>query len=384
MFDERCALLTESVEYSRQSAQRAVESLGRIAKFVALHSGGDSEFVHLEVAAAHRWTVSFAQSQIALAVALTTRLPRTFDAFRAGTIDQYKAQRIMHATTVLTDELAGRVEAEIAEQAGELNARQLNDRLRRAVTRADPTSAAARAAAKTAERRVRHDNLEDGVGLLEIQGDVERTRLAYGRVRAIAKQIKAAADGDGRTLDQITCDVALDCLAGKGFEHAKIQVRLTLPATTALGADDKPGHLAGYGWLPAQRALELAAHHDATWQRVLTDPETGHAIDVGRTNYSPPAALRDHIAALYPTCTAPGCLTPVNQCDLDHLVPFPWGGTDSDNIGPACRPHHRVKTLGGWRVQKLSNGRGLLWTTRHGFQFTHEPEPIADPEPAPF
>ncbi|MPZ82319.1 MAG: hypothetical protein GEV28_18735 [Actinophytocola sp.] len=43
--------------------------------------------------------------------------------------------------------------------------------------------------------------------------------------------------------------MASDCLAGKGFEHAKIQVRLTLPATTASGVDDKPGHLAGYGWL---------------------------------------------------------------------------------------------------------------------------------------
>jgi len=30
------------------------------------------------------------------------------------------------------------------------------------------------------------------------------------------------------------------------------------------------------------------------------------------------------------------------------------------------------------------NGRDLTWVTRHGFRVAHEPEPIADPEPAPF
>jgi len=173
-------------------------------------------------------------------------------------------------------------------------------------------------------------------------------------------------------------------LAGKGFENAKVQVRLTLPATTVLGVDTKPGFLAGYGWLPAQRALKLAAQRDAVWQRVLTDPLTGHAVDAGRRKYRPPAALRDHLEASYPTCTGPGCVKPAQECDLDHLTPFPWGPTDQENVRPACRPHHRAKSLGGWRVEKSPNGRDLTWVTKHGFRITHEPEPIADPEPAPF
>jgi hypothetical protein len=326
--------------------------------------------------------VSFAQSRIGLAVALTTRLPATFMAMRAGVVDEFKARRIMEATEVLSDEVCARVEAELAAQAGELNMRQLSDRLRRAVARADPAAAAARAAARSEARRVMHENLDDGAGVLTIMGDVERTHLAHQRVRALAQQIKSA--GDGRTVDQICADVALDCLAGKGFDNAKVHVRLTLPATTVLGVDTKPGFLAGYGWLPAQRALELAAHQNAVWQRVLTDPLTGHAVDVGRRKYSPPAALRDHIEASYPTCTGPGCVKPAHLCDLDHVTAFPQGGTDQGNVRPACRPHHRAKTLGGWRVEKARDGRGLTWVTRHGFRVTHDPEPIADPEPAPF
>jgi hypothetical protein len=169
-------------------------------------------------------------------------------------------------------------------------------------------------------------------------------------------------------------------LAGKEFQQAKVQVWLTIPATTALGVDDKPGHLAGYGWLPAQRALELAAQQDATWQRVLTDPATGQVVDVGRNKYRPPAALRDHLRVAYPTCTGPGCRQPAHRCDLDHLVPFPAGPTTSGNVRPLCRPHHNEKTHGGWRAEISRDGASLTWITKHGYRFPYEPEPIADPE----
>jgi hypothetical protein len=205
----------------------------------------------------------------------------------------------------------------------------------------DPGGAAARAEAKRASRHVRHDTLDDGAGLLTVPGDVERTQVAYDRVTAIARRFKTA--GDDRTMDQLRADVALDCLAGKGFEQAKVHVWLTIPATTALGLDHQPGHLAGYGWLPAQRALELAAQEDATWQRVLTDPATGQVLDVGRHTYRPPAALRDHLRVAFPTCTGPGCRQPAHRCDLDHLVPFPAGPTTSGNVRPLCRSHHNEK-----------------------------------------
>ncbi len=166
----------------------------------------------MEVAAAFKWTVSFARKRIGLAVALTTRLPATFKALRAGEIDEYKARQIAEATEVLSDEDVARVEAAIAAQAGGLNPRQLSDRLRRAVNLADPAAAAARAAAKTAARQVIHEHLDDGAGLFTVMGDVERTQLAHDRVRALARQIKTA--GDDRTLDQICCRCGVGLLGG--------------------------------------------------------------------------------------------------------------------------------------------------------------------------
>jgi hypothetical protein len=335
-------VLGRRLERARRISRETAELLVEIAEFVA---AGSDEFARLEVAAAFGWSVSYAQSRIALAVALTTRFPATLAVLRAGEIQEFAARRTVEAVEVLSDAEVARVEAAIAAQAAGLSGRQLSYRLRRAVLAADPGAAVRRAAAQSAARRVSSEHLEDGAAVLSFHGDVERVDLARDRVRAIARQIKSA--GDDRTLDQIMADVGLDCLASKGFENAKVHVYLTLPASTVLGAGDKPGYLAGYGWLPAQRALVLAAQEDAMWQRVLTDPLTGHAVDVGRRRYSPPAALRDHVRAVYPTCTGPGCVRPAHLCDLDHVTAFPAGATDRVNVRPACRSHHRVKTHGG-------------------------------------
>jgi hypothetical protein len=372
--------LDDFVAVLHLEAELASKKLVFLARYTALEEDGfdsEGEYSSWEIAAVTRLAPRFVRGRIELAHTLTTRLPATLAALRAGTIDEYKAGRVATATEVLSDELATQVEDRVLPRAGECDATTLNSRLRYAVARVDPDGAAARAEGKRASRQVRHDTLDDGAGLLTIQGDVERTQLAHNRLTAIARHHKTA--GDTRTMDQLRTDIALDCLAGKNFEQAKVHVYLTLPATTALGVDTEPGHLAGYGWLPAQRALELAAQEDATWQRVLADPATGQVLDVGRHKYRPPAALRDHLRVAHPTCTGPGCRQPAHRCDLDHLTPFPAGPTTSGNLRPLCRSHHNEKTHGGWRAD-ISRDGSLTWVTKHGYRFLYEPEPIADPE----
>jgi hypothetical protein len=380
MFDRRRDVLDRFLASRRRSALEDAVQLELLAEFAALDRDEVDpvgEFTPREVAAVAHVSDRFAQSWLSLAETVTARLAGTLAALKSGEIDLYRTRRIAEATDVLSDEAAACVEAELMPRVGEWSPRQLGYQLRKAVDRADPAAADARVVARRESRGVTHVDLDDGAGLLQVQGDVERTHLAYERVRTIARKLKTA--GDARTLDQISADVALDCLAGKEFEHAKVNVWLTLPATTALGVDDKPAYLAGYGRLSAQRALVLAAQHDATWRRVLTDPATGQVLDVGRRTYRPPAALRDHVLARYPTCTAPGCHRPAHRCDGDHIVAFPQGPTSQENVHPLCRPHHRLKTHGGWRVTRTADGC-LIWTTKHGYTFKHEPEPIAEPE----
>jgi len=161
----------------------------------------------------------------------------------------------------------------VLDVANTRTAHQLTYALKKAVLTVNREAAEQRRQERVKTRRVDHYPVDDGGGVLAIHGPIERTQIASERIDAIARSLKAAGGAEGRTMDQIRADVALDLLAGKDFDHAKVHVWLTLPATTALGLDDNPGYLAGYGDVTAQQALELAGHQDATWQRVLVRHE---------------------------------------------------------------------------------------------------------------
>jgi hypothetical protein len=127
------------------------------------------------------------------------------------------------------------------------------------------------------------------------------------------------------------------------------------------------------------RSCSVRAGQRVVHEHRLT-PATGRVVDVGRRRYRPPAALADQVKATVRTCTAPGCIRPAHVCDLDHVRPFPVGPTSADNLGPACRHHHNLKTEGGWTVEQ-ADPNTYVWTGPSGFRFTYVAEPIADPEP---
>jgi Domain of unknown function (DUF222) len=183
--------------------------------------------------------------------------------------------------------------------------------------------------------------------------------------------------------------------------HVHVQVRVTVPLDVLTGHSEHPAELAGYGPIPASTARELAADPDSTWYRLVTDPLTGALLDHGTTRYRPPTALRDHVIARHQTCQFPGCRTPAHRCDLDHNTPYDpdagAGPTNAANLGPKCRPHHRLKGLPGWEVHQHPDGT-IVWHTPSGHTYTVEPPPLGplraptpppapptdDDEPAPF
>jgi len=246
--------LAEARGFRGVIAQAEAQELAALARYLGADTTIDDARV-LEVAAVFTISENAARTRLELAVALTTRLPRTWKALRDGHIDGYKARAIAEATELLTAEQAGTVETRVLPKAAEQAPARLREALRRAVLKVDAAAAEQRRQDKLARREVREYPTGDGCCALEIHGDAIRTQAAYQRIRAIAKQLPA----DGRTLDQRCSDVALDLLAGKDFDQVQVHVQLTLPATTALGVDNQPGYVAGYGDVTAQAALELAA-----------------------------------------------------------------------------------------------------------------------------
>jgi hypothetical protein len=94
--------------------------------------------------------------------------------------------------------------------------------------------------------------------------------------------------------------------------------------------------------------------------------------------------LLRHTHCVFRWCNRPATA----RTDLDHVVPYddtgPPGQTSTENLAPACRPHHRIKTFGGWRCVRMPDGV-YEWVSPLGQRFRVDhagTRPLAAPEDA--
>jgi hypothetical protein len=154
------------------------------------------------------------------------------------------------------------------------------------------------------------------------------------------------------------------------------------------GQDPGHAHLSGHpGHHPAHRPIDHHGHHDAGGGESLTDrlrlaaallpPVLGGApsqpLDVGRTSRVVSPAQRLALAVRDGGCVFPTCDRPLAWCEAHHLVHWLDGGpTDLANLALLCRAHHRAVHEGGWRLQRLPDGR-LTATPPHRQHRRHSP-----------
>src|SRR5690349_1547576 len=99
----------------------AVEVLDALAyheKQIAYHQ---AQLLHVladyAIAAAMKWTSRWTSDQVAMALEMVTRLPRTMDALEKGEIDFYKARVLYDKTMPLSADHAAEVEARVLVKA---------------------------------------------------------------------------------------------------------------------------------------------------------------------------------------------------------------------------------------------------------------------------
>ena len=327
-----------------------------------------------------------ADHQVGLAEQLTTRYPRLLASLERGDVDVSKAARVIETGLPLSDEHADQLDAAMQDSLAGRDASAIQRSARYRVDRLDPEGAARRCQRRRKNRKVELSFCDDGMADLTAYLPAEAACAIYARIDAIAKSDNARREE--RSLDAIRADVLTELLLGTRQSFRQVQVQVTVPITTLMGARDLPGDLEGYGPIQADIAREMAADPTCTWRRLLTDPATGQLVEIGRRRYRPPAQLRDFVRARDQRCLVPGCHRPARRCDVDHSIDWQYHGTTDERLLCClCRRHHRLKDRPGWNF--AFDGDTLTITTPTGRKYrprvprVTEPEPVAEPPPPP-
>lgn len=325
------------------------------------------EFASDEIRAALTLTRRSAEYRLGLATDVVERLPRVFELLSEGLIDVAKAKVFVYGTEHVSEETARSVVAQLADIAPRLTTGQLRARIRRLCVETDPEDAQKREESAHEDRRLVIEATEDGTANLYLLG------LRMGDARAIGRRVNGhmlslkKEDRSGRSHDQLRHDITRDLLLGEtaaGGGRGLVDIRI--PVST-LDGGTQPGEIGGLGPVTAETARHIVA----------TQPEADHQITLVDGNGKPTHVytltrkttkkIRQHIEAIQPTCTFPGCRMPAADCDYDHYDPWAKGGeTSTANVGPKCRHDHQLKDE-GW-THRREEGQDI-WTSPLGHTY---------------
>jgi hypothetical protein len=359
--------------WDRQTAHCQAKRLAAMKAVV--DDAADRTFVSHEIAAALHITRPVADHLVNVCRRLSRTLPVTARALAEGRISEAQAIVISDETGPLTAELAGQVEDRLIPNAQFQTVGQFRAAVRKLVAALDPEGFAARHAQQKTQSDVTVQDYGDGVSGLVATMTTPDAAIVKTAVDAWADQHRTLMPES--PVAERRCAALVDWartyLAGPGVptrhgHRVNIDVIIDLP--TLLGLAEHPGEIPGYGIIPAGLARELAA--DGTWRPLVTDPQTGHLIDCGRTRYRPTQQLTDYLLARERVSAFPGSTIPAARCDIDHAQPYPHGGTDRDNLGPFDRRAHRAKTHGDWTAHRTPDGT-THWTSPTGHTYQNRP-----------
>jgi len=344
-----------------------------------------TDAVAAEISAVQNISHARAVGQVHYARTLRERLPYVAKVFAAGMIDFRMVSTIIARTENVDAEVTVGLDEALARHCVKwmkLSTPKLRDRIDLWVAKFDP--AGVRVPPKIEDSRY-VEVVPTEVGMAGIFGNVHAADGA-----ALDKRLDALAatvcENDPRTKEQrradatgplargeaqLACQCESDeCPAGaerKAVANAVIHV--LAEQATLDGTSDTPGYLSGFGILPADSVREVAK---SAKLKPVTVPT---AVDA-YPGYRPSAVTADFIRWRDLTCRWPGCDRPVERCDIDHTVPYPFGPTHPSNNKPYCRTHHLLKTfytaLGGWTDQQLPDGT-IVFTAPTGHTYTTEP-----------
>jgi Domain of unknown function (DUF222) len=342
----------------RLESRVAWYAMAAVGEFTARNTGPDSveEFAADQLAFQLHLTQPSATAQMDYAATVTTRLPATFAALRAGRVHPVHVRIIEDETRVLSAKGAARADAELAAVAGSLTFGRLRAAAHRLVLKLDAEAAKKRkdAAGRDAHvRRFREDSGNAGMVARELPPDEVLASWQHVEQRALDLR---AADVPG-TLQELRVRAYLDLLQERDSRPTPDGA-----ATDAAADPDDTGEADGpRDWIGRLR-IQMTPIARGGCGHIHAEP-----------GYRPSRALQHLVKVRNGRCTAPGCGRPAARCDLDHTTAWDQGGLTCEcDLAPLCRHHRRCKQAQGWRLEQPEPGV-LVWRTPAGRSYATGP-----------
>lgn len=332
-----------------------------------------------EVSAALRISEREAEQLIADSAALVTDLPATLSSLRDGRVSYRHASVLVDEARSLPPSAWATFERVALPEAESRSVGGFRQKARALREQHHPESLETRRRAAAELRSVSVEPGRDGMAWLTAHLPAEQAIGAYRRLTEIAAGL--GGPEESRTLSQRRADVLADLLidgvvansdTGRGV---RATVLVSVPALSLLGTPsehDAPAAIEGYGPISAEVARRLAAHAPS-FVRLLTHPETGTVLSVGRDRYAVPRDLRLWLRIRDETCRFPGCGRAAVHSDVDHTIDWQHqGATRHDNLAHLCESHHQLKHRTDWRVNHAGGGT-LEWRAPSGRRYRTDP-----------
>ncbi len=320
--------------------------------------------VAAQVAFARRESPHRGQRHLGLAKTVTSELPHTWAAWRAGRITEWKATLVARETACLSREDRAAVDAAVASDPDRLEMlgdRELVAACQQEAYRLDAESFVTRRRRAEADRHVSLRPAPDCMTWLTALLPVKEGVVAYA---ALAREAASArANGDPRSKGQVMADGLVAAVGSRlssttGEASSGVHLNLVMTDTALFGVDDEPAHLDGYGPIPAELAREIVVdacgRDERVWvRRLYTSPRTGELVASDARGRLFPRRLSRFVRLRDRTCRTPWCDAPIRH--TDHATGHQAGGSTSlSNAQGLCEACNHAKQATGWRARPMS------------------------------
>ncbi|MFE5410700.1 DUF222 domain-containing protein [Microbacterium sp. NPDC056569] len=339
----------------------------------------------LELAVRLGMSENMVRTRAAHADTLRERCPKIWAAFRAGRVSERNATSAAQQAATLPARAAeawAKFDEWLETAAQTLAPGKFRTRSRVVRERVHPERLDERHKRAADDRNMWFQPEADGMASFTVFTTADKALSVFRHADAHARHLRGQ-EGEERTLAQLRADVIVDMFtagadstAKTGTWRSRASVAITVPVMTLLGHDDEPATLDGYGPIDTETARRLAGEA-SSWVRILTHPVTGTVLDVDRTTYRTPKALKRWLGVRNQVCTGPGCMRSARDCDIDHRLDWQYGGKTADtNLTPLCEPHHVIKTKSKWMLYRDEVTGATFWTSPTSFVVPADPPPF--------